>query len=93
MPFLPSDMIDQLLAGTTPDTDVIHFRGKRDYPLCALWHVRQLPHLEAALTGSRLRGGLAVMQYLRTVEVKTIAVTDDNAFANMNVPATSDPEG
>jgi molybdopterin-guanine dinucleotide biosynthesis protein A len=92
MPFLPADMIDQLLLASTPDIDVVHFRGARDYPLCALWNVRQLPRLEAALTGARASGGLAVMQYLRTIAVKTVVAADDEAFANINTPAINDPK-
>lgn len=79
MPELPLDMVDQLAAA---DADIVHFKGARDYPLCARWSVSVAPALEAALKGAG--DGLAVTRFLSTQDVATIPVTDDQAFLNVN---------
>jgi len=80
MPNLPEDMVAQLLAA--PKADVVHFKGARDYPLCALWDVSVTEPLRTAL--QQAEDGLAVMRFLSTQNVRTIAVSDDAAFANIN---------
>ena len=87
MPNLPTDMIARVVEGHADGDDITYFQGARDYPLCALWSVRLLPHIEHALEGARGAGGLAVMAYLKTCKVGTIAVTDDVAFMNINRPS------
>lgn len=86
MPRLPADMVARLIAGHDDSNDVTYFQGVRDYPLCALWSARLLPHLEQALEAARAAGGLAVMAYLQTCTVGAIRVTDDVAFTNVNRP-------
>ena len=80
MPDLPEDMVAQLLAA--PPADVVYFKGVRDYPLCALWRVSVADALREAL--QKAEGGLAVMRFLASQDVHTIAVSDDAAFANIN---------
>ncbi|MFT4074519.1 MAG: molybdenum cofactor guanylyltransferase [Asticcacaulis sp.] len=80
MPNVPEDMVAQLLA--SPPADIVHFKGERDYPLCALWQVSVTPALRVAL--QQADGGLGVMRFLSTQAVRTIAVSDDAAFANIN---------
>ena len=82
MPNLPEDMVAQLLAA--PKADVVCFKGARDYPLCALWDVSVMGPLRTAL--QLAEGGLAVMRFLSTQDVRTIAVSDDAAFTNINHP-------
>ena len=82
MPNLPEDMVAQLL--TSPAADVVYFKGERDYPLCALWNVSVTETLLTAL--QQADGGLAVMRFLSTQDVRTIAVSDDAAFMNINHP-------
>jgi molybdopterin-guanine dinucleotide biosynthesis protein A len=82
MPDLPQDMVAQLLAA--PPADIVYFKGERDYPLCALWHVSLAAPLRAAL--QQAEGGLAVMRFLATQDVRTIVVADEAAFANINHP-------
>ncbi|MGA9659410.1 MAG: molybdenum cofactor guanylyltransferase [Asticcacaulis sp.] len=92
MPHLPHDMVTQLVARMDDQTDIVHFSGARDYPLCALWHTRLLPHLESALLAARKHGGLAVMGYLKTVRTAKIRANNDAAFININQPLTGAPE-
>lgn len=80
MPDLPDDMVAQLLAA--PLADVVYFKGERDYPLCALWRISVADPLRAAL--QQAEDGLAVMRFLATQTVRTIAVDDDAAFVNIN---------
>ena len=80
MPDLPDDMVAQLLAA--PPADVVYFKGERDYPMCALWRISVVDPLRAALR--QAEGGLAVMRFLSTQTVRTIAVSDDAAFTNIN---------
>jgi molybdenum cofactor guanylyltransferase len=80
MPDLPGDLVAQLSAA--PATDVVHFTGRRDYPLCALWRITVLQHLETALRGAQ--GGLAVWRFLETLQVCKLVTTDDAAFININ---------
>ncbi|HTM81138.1 molybdenum cofactor guanylyltransferase [Asticcacaulis sp.] len=82
MPDLPDDMVARLLAA--PPADVVYFKGARDYPLCALWRISVADPLRNAL--QQVEGGLAVMRFLATQNVRTIAVDDDAAFANINYP-------
>ena len=82
MPHLPDNMVAQLLAA--PKADIAYFKGERDYPLCALWDVSVTDPLRTALR--QAEGGLAVMRFLSTQDVHTIAVSDDAAFANINHP-------
>lgn len=86
MPALPVDFISRLREACVQDCDVVHFKGQRDYPLCALWSTRQLPHLLQALEASKVRGGLGVMKYLDSVKVRHVPVTDDREFLNVNTP-------
>ena len=65
-----------------PPADVVYFKGVRDYPLCALWRVSVADALREAL--QKAEGGLAVMRFLASQDVHTIAVSDDAAFANIN---------
>ncbi len=83
MPVLPDDMVARLVA--TPPADVVYFKGERDYPLCALWRVSVASSLRAAL--QQADGGLAVMRFLSTQNVRTIPVGDDTAFVNINHPS------
>lgn len=80
MPDLPEDMVAQLLAATP--ADVVYFKGERDYPLCALWNMALIGPLRTAL--ERAEGGLAVMRFLASQDVRTVKVSDDAAFANIN---------
>ena len=80
MPNLPDDMVTQLLEA--PTADVVYFKGEREYPLCALWRISVIAPLRAAL--QQAEGGLAVMRFLSTQNVRTIPVSDDAAFANIN---------
>ena len=80
MPNLPDDMVAQLLAA--PPADVVYFKGARDYPLCALWRVSLIAPLRAAL--QQAEDGLAVMRFLATQNVRTVAVSNDTAFVNIN---------
>ncbi len=82
MPNLPEDMVAQLLAA--PSADIVYFRGTRDYPLCALWRPSVIDPLRDAL--QKAEGGLAVMRFLSTQNVRTIPVSDDAAFMNINHP-------
>lgn len=86
MPHLPDDTISQLLMTLNGPTDVVHFTGERDYPLCALWKTTVLDDLDRALMAGGPRGGLAVMAFLDTVWVRKIRVHNDHAFANINTP-------
>lgn len=90
MPNLPTDMVARLLAAHDGNADVSHFTGARDYPLCAIWNVALLPAMEEALHAARPQGGLAVMGWLRTCRINTIAVSDDMAFVNINQPSTGE---
>ncbi|MCR6659460.1 MAG: molybdenum cofactor guanylyltransferase [Asticcacaulis sp.] len=82
MPALPEDMVAQLLAA--PPADIVYFKGERDYPLCALWRVSVAEALREAL--QKTEGGLAVMRFLASQNVRTVPVSDDAAFANINHP-------
>lgn len=82
MPNLPDDMVAQLLAARR--ADVVYFKGKRDYPLCALWRTSLIGPLRNALHTAD--GGLAVMRFLAAQDVRTIVVSDDAAFVNINRP-------
>ncbi|OYW83578.1 MAG: hypothetical protein B7Z26_00065 [Asticcacaulis sp. 32-58-5] len=84
MPALPADYVQCLRGASTHDCDVVHFKGERDYPLCAIWNIRQLPHLLRTLEASRPDGGLGVMKYLATVRVQHVPVANDRDFLNVN---------
>lgn len=86
MPGLPSDMVRKLRDVGTVDYDVVHFRGLRSYPLCAVWNCRILPHLSQALETSKAESGLGVMRYLSGLRVGHIHVDDESAFLNVNTP-------
>jgi molybdopterin-guanine dinucleotide biosynthesis protein A len=83
MPFLPLDMVAQLMAH---DTDIVHFGGERDYPLTTLWRSSLLPSLEAALIAARPEGGLKVMRYIASQRAVRIEAKDPAAFGNINRP-------
>lgn len=80
MPNLPDDMAARLL--DAPPADIVRYKGARDYPLCALWRVTVAAPLREAL--ERAEGGLAVMRFLSTQDVRTVPVGDDAAFVNIN---------
>lgn len=84
MPGLPADMVARLM--DAPEADVVHFKGARDYPLCARWAARLYPRLRSALEAAP--DGLAVMRFIAGCRVHVIPVTDDRAFANINTPTT-----
>lgn len=93
MPRLPRDLVERLVSAQESETDATHVRGQRDYPLCTLWKVRLLPHLEAALSAARSDGGLSVMRYLSTCRVNVLETDDDKSFVNINAPVNRAPEG
>ena len=82
MPHLPLDLLAQLTAA--PSTDVVHFTGARDYPLCALWKASLFNRLYESLAAAQPSGGLAVRRFLDDVQVCRLVTTDDAAFANIN---------
>jgi molybdenum cofactor guanylyltransferase len=84
MPRLPENLVARLMAVPFGDTDVVHFSGARDYPLCARWAVAILPDLDNALRNSG--GGLAVMRFLSGRRVVKLEAGDDAAFININQP-------
>lgn len=86
MPALPANFVSRLRDVGTLDCDVVHYKGKRDYPLCAAWSTRQIPYLLRALEASKVRGGLGVMKYLDSVKVRHVPVADDRDFLNVNTP-------
>lgn len=91
MPRLPDDLVSTLMDGLNADVDVVHARGARDYPLCALWRVTLLDHLEAQLDEARSRGGLSVMRFLAGCRNGHVTIANDDAFLNVNTPI-GDPE-
>ncbi len=80
MPALPSDMIMRL---RNEEADIVHFRGERDYPLCALWRTSLLPALDAALTAARPEGGVRVMRFIAS-QASIALRGDPAAFININ---------
>lgn len=87
MPNLPVDMVAQLQAAyAAGDADIVYFSGARDYPLCALWSPTVREPLKAALAAAKPKGGLSVFAFLATQRVKTLKVTDESAFLNINAP-------
>nr|WP_303657326.1 molybdenum cofactor guanylyltransferase [Asticcacaulis aquaticus] len=85
MPNLPPDMVAQLVAARRKTgAEIVHFRGERDYPLCALWSVEVVPALRIALQTAKSQGGLSVFRFLQTQKTMTISVTDELAFLNVN---------
>ena len=82
MPALPGDMVARLM--NAPDTDVVHFAGVRDYPLCARWATRLLPRLQSALEA--VSDGLKVMRFIDDCSHIVLPAGDDRAFANINTP-------
>ena len=80
MPALPLDMIMRL---RNEDADIVHFRGERDYPLCALWRTSLLPALDKALIAARPEGGVRVMRLIASQN--SIALPGDPGdFININ---------
>lgn len=86
MPHLAQDMVRRLRDVGIGDYDVVHFKGQRSYPLCALWSTRLLPHLSNALETSKLEGGLGVMRFLSPLKVCHLNGDDERAFLNVNTP-------
>jgi molybdenum cofactor guanylyltransferase len=84
MPHLPVDMIGQL--GQNRPADIVHFTGKDDYPLCALWHVSLRPGLITALSAAQNGKGVSVRRYQSTQSVHRLRTDDDHAFGNVNSP-------
>lgn len=86
MPNLPLDMAERLVTGfkVNPKTDMVYFKGIRDYPLCALWNVRLRPSLETALMAAKPSGGISVMSFLQQQKCQYLDVSDDRAFININ---------
>ena len=84
MPRLPANLVSRLTAVPMDETDVVHFTGARDYPLCALWNTAVLPDLEDALRAAE--GGLAVMRFLGNRRIVKLEAGDDSAFVNINEP-------
>ena len=82
MPDLPADMVAQLI--DAPGADVVHFKGARDYPLCARWATGLYPRLAAALEAAP--DGLAVMRFIAGCQAVVLPAGDDRAFANINKP-------
>jgi molybdopterin-guanine dinucleotide biosynthesis protein A len=86
MPDLAPDTVCRLRDAGAGDDDVVHFKGLRSYPLCALWRTRMLPHLSKALEASKLEGGLGVMRFLSGLKVCHIDIDDERGFLNVNRP-------
>ncbi|ESQ90172.1 hypothetical protein ABAC460_10500 [Asticcacaulis sp. AC460] len=84
MPDLPLDLVAQL--ESAPQTDVVYFTGRSEYPLCGLWRTTVTEKLKAMLDENRDTGGLAVWRFLEQVQVCKVITTDDAAFANINMP-------
>ncbi|WP_081724565.1 molybdenum cofactor guanylyltransferase [Asticcacaulis sp. YBE204] len=85
MPNLPQNMVaklDERVCET--GADIVHFKGVRDYPLCALWRVSVAEALTEALMAVKPQGGLSVFKFLHTQTVATVTVTDEAAFLNVN---------
>lgn len=82
MPDLPADMVARLMSAC--EADVVHFRGARDYPLCARWATHLYPKLLAALEA--VPDGLAVMRFIAGCQVHILPAADDRALANINAP-------
>jgi molybdopterin-guanine dinucleotide biosynthesis protein A len=86
MPRLPKDLVATLMSGIGADIDVVYARCAREYPLCALWRVTLLDELESRLDEARSKGGLSVMRFLASCRSGSVAISNDDAFLNVNAP-------
>jgi molybdopterin-guanine dinucleotide biosynthesis protein A len=74
-------ILDQALS--RPDCDaVIPHAGGRFEPLCAVYHQRALPAIEAALDSKTFK----IMEALRAVRVFPVEIAAPDAFRNVNTP-------
>lgn len=85
-PFLPADLIEQLLRAQSqqPERQVFYCRADRDYPLCLLLHVDVAPSLADYV----LAGGRRVMPWLEKVGAVAVDFGPQASehFTNINTP-------
>jgi molybdopterin-guanine dinucleotide biosynthesis protein A len=90
MPRLAPALLDALIARAVPTVDAVAPRvGGWPEPLCALWHVRTLPHLAARLADGRRGVGAALgaltVAWLEEPDARAIDPTLAS-FASVNRP-------
>lgn len=85
-PFLPSDLIEQLVRAQSrqPERQVFYCRADRDYPLCLLVHVDVAPSLAEYV----LADGRRVMPWLEQVAAVAVdfGARASEHFTNINTP-------
>jgi molybdopterin-guanine dinucleotide biosynthesis protein A len=86
-PFFPADFVERAMAvAEGADCVMAAFHGQ-DYPTNALWRIRAVAGLPAAvLSGEAPHSLKRLAESLRTVRLDYAQWCDDNPFANANTP-------
>jgi molybdopterin-guanine dinucleotide biosynthesis protein A len=81
-PWLPSDLVDRLVAALTPDAGAaIAACGAELHPICAVWRVNRAPVVRAVLDAGRHP---PVRELAESLNATVAEFADPRAFANVN---------
>lgn len=83
-PFLPDDLVSQLLAASRPGAPVMARVGEHTHGLCALWPAGSSPQLRGGIASGALRSMRSALEALAGNWCDIAC--DEDAFLNINTP-------
>lgn len=83
-PFLPNDLVSQLLADSRPGAPAMAMVGECTHGLCALWPAGAGMRLRAGIANGALRSMTSALEALHGGYCEIAC--EDNAFMNINTP-------